>query len=77
VNIPKSVSIVEFLPKLRKVSTQTTGNMIKLIIGINNKTVHHVGRLMIFINTMELYIGTKASHLFLPAFSYNFHVPNP
>jgi 16S rRNA G966 N2-methylase RsmD len=26
---------------------------------------------------IELYTGTKASHLFLPAFSYNFHVPKP
>ena len=54
VAIPKKVSSCEFFPKLRKVSTQITGNMIKLIIGTNNKKVHHQGRLIIFIKITAL-----------------------
>ena len=58
---------VDFLPKVLNVSTQTTGNIIKLIIGMKSNKVHHVGRLIIFINTIELYTGIAASQLFLPA----------
>ena len=54
VSTPNQVSVVLFLPKLRKVSTQTTGNIIRLTIGTNSKITHHQGRLIIFINTTAL-----------------------
>ena len=54
VAIPKKVSKVDRFPKLLKVSTQITGNSIKLIIGIKSKSVHQVGRPIIFIKTMAL-----------------------
>src|SRR5690606_11937283 len=77
VRTAKTVSVVEFLPKLLAVSTQTTGNMIKLTMGTKSKMVHHQGRLMIFIKTTALYTGTKASQACRPALMYNFHVPSP
>ena len=52
--MPNQVSIVEFLPKLLKVSTQTTGNIIKLMTGMKSKNVHQLGLLMIFIKIIEL-----------------------
>ena len=47
------VSVLEFLPKLLIVSIQTTGNINKFIIGINNKTIHQAGLFIIFINTTK------------------------
>jgi hypothetical protein len=57
------------------VSTHITGNINKLIIGINNKMTHQVGLFNIFKSTIALYTGIIASQDFLPAFTYNFHVP--
>ena len=45
---------VDFLPKLLKVSTQTTGNIIRLITGMNRSKVHKVGRPIMRIKTIEL-----------------------
>jgi hypothetical protein len=41
------VSVVEFFPKLLAVSTQMTGNIIKLTIGIKMRNTHHHGLLII------------------------------
>jgi hypothetical protein len=73
--MPKTVSREDRFPKLLKVSTQITGNMIRLIMGMKSKIVHQVGRPIIFIKTMALYTGIAASQRFLPAASYNFQVP--
>ena len=75
VAIPITLSLVAFLPKLLNVSTQTAGNTIRLITGIKSKRVHQLGLFMIFIKTIALYTGIAASQLFLPAATYNFHVP--
>ena len=71
----KKIIKFDFFPKLLTVSTQITGNIIRLITGRNNKITHQVGLLIIFIRIMQLYIGIKASQNFLPANIYNFHVP--
>ena len=44
----KKILELDFFPKLLIVSTQNTGNIIKLITGTNNKNIHHVGLLIIF-----------------------------
>ncbi len=75
VNTTSIESFVVFLPKLLSVSIQTIGNIKRFIIGINNKTTHHFGLLMICIKTIALYTGTIASQGFLPALTYNFQVP--
>ena len=48
------VSFEVFFPKLLKVSTQTTINIIKFTIGKNNNITHQVGRFIIFIKMMAL-----------------------
>jgi hypothetical protein len=52
--IESKVSKLEFLPKLLDVSTQITGNIKRLIIGIKSNIIHHVGLLMIFISIIPL-----------------------
>ena len=71
------MSKVDFLPKVLNVSIQIIGNKNKLITGIKSSKIQYFGRLIICINTIPLYMGTKASHAFLPAFTYNFQVPIP
>ena len=54
VAMPKKVSKEDRFPKLLKVSTQITGNIIRLMIGMKSNNVHHDGRPIIFINTIAL-----------------------
>ena len=61
------VSVLEFLPKLLAVSTHTTGKTIRFTTGKKNKITHQVGLFIIFIKTIPLYTGTKASQGFSPA----------
>jgi hypothetical protein len=49
------------------VSTQITGNIRRLIMGMKRSITHHLGLLIICINTMALYTGIAASQGFLPA----------
>jgi hypothetical protein len=48
------VSAVLFLPKLLAISTQITGNIIRLTIGMNNRKTHHHGLFMILKSTIAL-----------------------
>jgi hypothetical protein len=48
------VSAKEFLPKLRDVSTQSMGNISKLMTGMNRRMTHHEGLLIILVRMIAL-----------------------